>query len=629
MKEWYKAEPTAGFFSLQVALLLIVVSILLASSITWQKHIRSFADHHAMTRQMLSEKARLRSVVSAIIRNNLARNEPDVLEGIEADKINPLLTADPRFPGRVPGESDTPGFRLAAISTQGSPEFFEMHPDFRTGTGVSPLDDLRQVMHGAAIPFTMTRRLTPVDDSALLDSFPDSLSIALREIPLTQFSLVAFEALDIGNEAGLRFHGPAVVMGKSLSSGPAAPSVFDIRITPQRISDDQMGLSERTWEYPGLAASLLIQPGSMLDIDSASTQQQDLARRGVPIYFDGHNLSSEASLPAGITVGLGVGQVNRVVVNLAQLPLTNTLIDSSVPDAVDNRISAYHILCTTPLARDRGVEVIGDATGTRICDVITTNGVLILEGQHTAGPLITGSSMGGVLFNNPDGDAVWDAYLVLPGPSPFVSGIGDDSAPGGPRTLRFPFDGGRVNLTAGEQAYDSVGISYDPLTSSLPFTVGFGCEVSPTTPELGVWLEGDALTLRFGARMADGSAAYSDTIPRISGKLAFSFSRSQNTARVVLSDGSVFSRALSEFVADRPRVETKEAIWTGVSSNLEILTNPAGTALGTLYPGRISLRGLCCMGTITRYGPGTFDFAPGAEPTIREAVIPRLIMAGR
>lgn len=602
----------AGFVSAQVGMILLAISVLLAASILWMLQIRTTVDQQALSREVLQEEQRLTRVITALVRGNLSANEPRVFNNVSAASVSAFTTLDPRFPGALANVA--PGFLVTGLDTPGTPGFFAAQPSFGVQSGGSPLDSLRQNFFSCPFAYVLSKRKSPSSVATMLPTRSGTVSLKLREIPITQFSLIAFE--DLSADSGMTFNGTSVVLGQCVANG----SSFATRLSPRAIPNVQIGATERVWEQGGFYASLLTAPTSLTDPSAVGTQQQNIARKGQPIYFDGQTATSVGVLPSAIAVATFNG-VRRLVIDLQALPQTNVLIDSGGANTPSNRTSAYYIACTTPLARDRGVVIKGTSLP-RLCDVVATNGAVILDGSHTGGPLMVASSAGGVYFNNA-GDATWNAYLVLPAPSPFVSATSASTAVAGAR--QFAIGSGNVSLSTSEQGYDSISLRITPSSSSGVFQCGLG------TSSLGgsvVWVEGAATTLRVGVLGTNGPA-YSGTVARGSGAIEMTLSRSQNAVKLVYPGGVAYY-SLNSITADRPRVETRSAFWSGSLSQLDIIASGAGSVIGAATSGNtIQLRGLLSLGTLTRFGSSAFVFTPSGTADPMESVAPRLIVLDR
>ena len=405
------------------------------------------------------------------------------------------------------------------------------------------------------------------------------------------------------------FAGPSLVLGPSIRSD----ATIDLRLTPQSVDLNQIGATDSVWQNAGLTASLLVPPGTLCDPNGAGVGGQNLAARGQAISFDGRELAGgDAPLPAGIAVATYRGAL-RVIVDLKALPQWNRLIDSAAPSTPVNQISAYHIQCTTPLARDRGVVILG-TDAPRTADCITTDGALILSGQHTGGPVMAGSTFGGVWFDN-TADAAWNGYLVLAAPSPWITASSASPAPAGARTLNLSV--GSADLTLSEQCFDTLTLRITP-TNGAAFATGLG---SSAWAQNLVWIEGDASTLRLGVFTPAGNL-YSSSLPRAPGEIDLTLSRTQAALKLVYPGGGLYW----PLPAARMRIEATTLRWSGSFNLLEIWSSGAGATLGSANAGTISLRGLLALGKISSFGAGSFVFtpAPGGDPL--EAVAPRLIL---
>ncbi|MDD2765699.1 MAG: hypothetical protein PHE83_17185 [Opitutaceae bacterium] len=594
-----------GFSVIIVALVIGATALVASTLIVWQLNVRAAVHRHVEAREFRQEQRRLQTAALALVRQALATNQRALFSGVTRDTLNPLLSSDPRFPNHPAGGATTPGFTLLTLDPPAPPACFSLAPAFSVPGGGSPVDGLRQTIHDAVFSYTLARRYQPADDPARLAAQTGAFHLRLREVPATQFGLIAFEELDL--DSGLQFHGPSLILGPVVQTS----SPIDLWITPRLVNLTQIGVSDRVWMAPALSASVMTQPGTLCD-PSAAGGAQNLAVRGQALNFDGRSLSSgDAPVPAGISVATYRG-VPRVVVDLKALPQWNLLIDSGAPGDPANQISAYHIHCANPLARDRGIVILG-TDAARAADQITTDGALILAGAHTGGPLLCGSTFGGAYFDN-TGDVSWNAYLVLPAPSPWLSATTAAAAPARARGLVLA--SGAANLSLSEQAFDTITLKLTP-TSGV-FTAALG---SVSLTQNLAWVESDGSTLRLGVYTPAGNL-YSGSVPRGAGEVDLTLSRTQSSLKLSYPGGVLYWN----LPAGRPRIETTIVRWSGGLNAVEVWSSGGGTTLGSASTGTISLRGLLTLGKVSAFGAASFVFtpAPGGDPV--ETIAPRLLL---
>jgi hypothetical protein len=596
-----------GFASILVTIVIGATAVVACSLIVWQLNARVAVVRHARAREFQHEVVRLRLAVLANIRQALQTANPALFAGCNTVLLGPQLSADPRFPNSPPGGATTPGFTLSSFTLPAPPVFFVPGAPLAVPGGGSPVDGLRQNIHDVAFAYVLARRLSPADTLSQLTSQNGAFHVRLREIPITDFALVAPEALNL--DAGIHFVGPSLVLGPSTRSAGA----LDLRLTPQQVDLTQIGASDRVWMNPGLYASLLVPPGTLCDPTAATFACQNLGARGQALSFDGRTITAgDAPLPAGIAVANYQG-APRVIVDLKALPQWNCLLDSAAGNVPANELSAYHIHCTTPLARDRGVVLLGTSAA-RSCDLITTDGALILSGQHTGGPVLAGSSFGAVWFDNA-GDTSWNAYLVLSTPEPWLTATSALSTPNGARPINLA--AGEGDLALAEQCFDSVTVKVTP-ASGVAFTVGLG---STTLSQNLAWVEGDGSNVRLGV-YSPGGNTYSASLPCSGGEIDLTLSRTLAMIKLSYPGGVLYW----PLPAARRRIETSALRWSGGISLLEIWSSGAGATLGSTNPGVVSLRGLLALGRISSFGAGTFQFTPTAGGDPLEAIAPRLVV---
>lgn len=596
-----------GLISVHLAVLLAGLAIALASVLLLQQQSVAAAKKHSIGRELAREQQLVRTVAIAKVREALRANDPRVFAGVTGPGVTNHLTRDARYSSRPASDPLTPGFRAVAILPPAAPPLFASTPVFSVpGVGVSPLDSLRQVRYSMPISFVLARRQRTDEPASLQSATQGALALPIREIPLTSFAMVATEGLDV--DSGFDFDGPALVMGEVTRS----ESDFAFRLSPFPIDDSFIRSGERVWESPSLAASLLASLGDLVDPSSSAPQHQVVARKGALLQFDGHSLSGE-DIPAGISVQTYRGSA-RVVIDVAALPQSNVTVDAGLPADPTNLVSAFHIACTTPLGRDRGVVVVGTTTD-RLADIISTNGAVTLVGSHTGGPAIVASSFGGAYFDC-TGNAQWNALLILAAPSPYVSAT-SGAASGGART--FSLASGQLDLRPGDRDFDSVSLHVTP--SPGAFTVALR---SAAWNQNQVWLESNGVTMRIGALTTTGAVFSGNTPLPASGQIEFTLSRSQAAVRLQTIDGVSYW----DLPADRPRVEASVAAWSGAVLRLDVLSSGGGAAIGSsAAAGTIRFRGLLLAGRLHRYGPANYVISPSSAVDRLESLAPRMVVS--
>lgn len=591
---------------------LAVVGVILGGIMVWQIQARQSLSAHTLAREVQREEDRLRVAIVSEMRQSLRAHENDLFSRVSTSSLNSLMTADPRFPGRTPGAAGTPGFFISSLSKTPAPAVFNPFVQFISKDTASPIERLRHVSHTSTFDYTFTRRYNPAEAATLLTAKSGQTRITTREVPVTSFALVCLE--DLAFDQGFTFTGPALVMGQSIAS-----PIFSYRISPFQIPDAQIAINERVLEFPAIFAGFGVTPSDLLSPQSPTPQQQSIAKKGTLFLFDGHTVSSTSgSTVPGVYTGYFMG-AKRVIIDLSLLPKNNTVIDASA-NAADpaNQISAYHIQCTNALAQDRGIVVYG-TTNPRICDIVSTNGAVTLAGAHSGGPLMIGTSLGGVYFSN-TGDAFWNAVVIAPVASPYITASSASPLPSGARS---------INLGAGLEHFNSVELSLDTIgfditgDHSAGWTIGLG----PTTVGAGMpndiaWVEASGSNLRFAVATPSG-VQYSGFTALTSSPVRVIYSRTQRTFRSI-QGGAIFEWSMP---SDRPRVEMDRVRWTGSITRLDIVPSAGGATIGAAVAGNITFRGLVVNGAVSRFGPATYQVTSqdsGADPL--EPVAPRLVI---
>lgn len=327
------------------------------------------------------------------------------------------------------------------------------------------------------------REKTNALDTALADRLPNltnasyyfTNAIHIRELPSSQLQVLAVDQFDttrmngriaLRTAGGMAFFPYGVIQGKNnylatldLNSDTNNPTCV---VTTELIT--KAGEESQTFNYdqnkfvlrPNLGTSWMLDPYAIPEGSESSFmvyQNQRFYEKSQHIIFDGQQVWCDqvdgggASILApfpGVTVDrkfiypAGYTFNNGTVLSSPlerDFGMKRVIIDMRALQA--NKVNgqySYYVDCITPMAKQRGVVIVGADNVLMNLASILTNGSLRLEGSQSVAPMITGTSYGGVVFTgafadgsgNPIHTAAWNAYIIntVRPPTTIASGSG-------------------------------------------------------------------------------------------------------------------------------------------------------------------------------------------------------------
>jgi hypothetical protein len=232
--------------------------------------------------------------------------------------------------------------------------------------------------------------------------------------------------------------------------------------------------------------------------------------------------------------------------------------------------------CTTPLAKSRGICLLGDnGTGLRSRDLVVTNGTVRLSGDHAA-PLAIASSYGVVIFDGTASSPRWNAHLSIPVPDTTVvaaspdTGIGagaevvDASSPSVYKTGIIERSSASIAVSAKVSANSTFGFTPTATTQNADLFVHY-------VPGIGVtlWAADDD-----GIPRQMASMPYADLAPV---QVTLRYERAINAA--IVSIGANTPERIQLPSGTQPRFETAGVVWDAPVANLTVTANACGSAL--------------------------------------------------
>lgn len=453
------ARSELGQVMLFVTGLIAIITVVIASTIAWNLGRSLMEINENDLAMQESEQQNVNKIIQATIRNRLAANDPTPFDitVIQNNLSSNNLT-------QAPYQGAKGGFELSSISWQTTPSSQWLNfanNSFFTDPKPNPRNPLSYLWH---IPYTykidsntsfllnplVLAGSTKTNVSTTLPSFrpvpnnfPNAgdLGLQVREIPSSQIQFTAVDTFQCN-----RVNFPIVVNGTALApygvniTPPTAGSMiaFNNLVVPEVppiLNNSSCFSASSIKAFPSIAVSWMLDPYLLPEAgsDNNSFNQKYYGRAltsgGQPeiFKFDGQQINQFGANPwmNAISVQTRHG-ATRVVVDAAQLLGVNQI----------------YIDCTTPLAKQRGVVVIGSKTTQHQVDSILTNGALFLEDEQSnvaagsAGTsIIVGTSYGGIVFTGSDAtvvdnDALWDAYIVCPIRPPYDQPLSASSAAG-------------------------------------------------------------------------------------------------------------------------------------------------------------------------------------------------------
>lgn len=447
-------------------------------------------------------------------------------------------------------------FSLSDYVPLTTPAIFSSHEFGLSSSHTDGLGDLWHVNHSMVTPYALA-----YNDRRGSTTAGKEWSTSLREVPVSQLGLAALSRLDLStlpypvsiNGAVLLPWGAtngtsAVSCSRLVSTTPAPPSV----------------LGAATFIRPGLAVGYPADIYSPLSPEGSS-MAQSLGAFGTRISWNGHDIESGPA-PAGIDVQDYSGE-RRLVVDLTLLPLTNARLPA---DAAGDNTGIWVIDCTSPLAKSRGVVLVGDnGIGSRARDLLITNGAVRLVGQHGS-PLAVTSSYGAVIFDSQAPSPVWNAHLTLPvrGRRAVASTLGDGA----------PIDAS----TPGEYSTDTLTRSVNAVeikaTAEGTTTLGFTGQAGSTSPDLFIeYLP--AIGLNLWAANEEGVPTLRQSIPHVSAgqvEVSLRYERAANLVTAALEGSSI---TLTLPPGTQPRFETAGVCWSAPLHSLSVIARAGGASL--------------------------------------------------
>ncbi|MFZ5806126.1 MAG: hypothetical protein ACOY3I_02815 [Verrucomicrobiota bacterium] len=304
-------------------------------------------------------------------------------------------------------------------------------------------------------------------------------TLYMREIPSCQLPFIAIDQMEVfknylvlnvtnntgvtPNLSGMAFFPYGVKEGTKEKNGYISASGSVVVPQAWTNSSDCISAVSSIMERPAMGTTWMMDPYLLPEAgatDDFNRQKYYVKAQntGTVLQFNGQTLDV-TTIPA-IQVAFKYG-AKRVVVNASALVS-----------------GQYYIECTNPLARQRGVVVVGAGASYPGASSVVTSGALILEGTHTGGPLLLGTSYGGVVFAHSSNGPTWNAFIVNPGRPPIVLASNDTTNNPGAAS---------VPLTAASYLLPNAGINYDTVqikgrASSNNVRVGFSGQ-NTSTPD--------------------------------------------------------------------------------------------------------------------------------------------------
>lgn len=588
--------------------LIMIIAIITGASLHWIVNLAENQLHINKKELKAIEPSNVERIIKAAVRRNMAMNYTNVLDGDPSQASDDLqavisanLTKNPR------AGFEEAGFELKTLTLPTIPSWMT---DFPGSTDPFPKADnplyyLQHVPHGVDPPdanphdFEIAYKLlfwqdTPPSDpgkraalEALMEvddavgkkeTVENTVKLHIREIPSNQVEFIAVDELDAPENNffidinGIAFlpygdKGGAVTFGGTISA--------DTVVTINDWTEEGSLTATGKVVHPGLAVSWMMNPYQLPEEGSSDNfGSQKYFPKSQRISFDGQQISSSQQIPSGIEVTEypSTGGMKRVVMDLSQLASVNNF----------NGTSAYYIQCTGPLARQRGVVIVGAGSLNHGPDCIFTNGALRLAGSQTDTPLIAGTNYGGIVFTSSSSNSLtWNAYLVAPTLPPEVLASSDratypdsddiSGAVGSAATQDLGLYGINYNTIelSGRATADGIKIGFG-YSSDLGVGQPNGCYVQLNSGSAQVYAyknQGGVGTLQ-----AVGNPM---TIPGGSVEFEIYYSRAANALGGNIG-GNPFYFSLNFLL---PRFEVTKAMWSNSVSSMTLTARSGGTVL--------------------------------------------------
>ena len=606
-----------GSATLYVTGLIVIITIILAAALQWQlsTSLSQIGLDHQEALEM--EKCNVQSIVYASLRKRLFDREPNLLDLPTLESaVSDNLTKDPH-------QGTSGGFELSSFEWSVAPSgsilstasnLFKIDP---SPNFTHPLFYTWHVPHTAELDYTLLFKPTSFTSSQTQNATAANavLPIHVREIPTCDVQLMSVDRFQC-NALNLQVEVKGVVClpyGADVVS-PQASGFLNASDTALStpLESSACYSAERVHTNAGMAISWMMDPYRLTEetLGNDPFNQKYISKSQI-FRFDGHKMVSwtqddpSAGWPNGSwTSALHIEKrygAKRVVIEAAALLGKHKL----------------YIDCTTPLAKQRGVVLIGSQNLAHETDAIVTNGSLILEGEQTATPLILGSSYGGVLFTDPagisGGTPTWDLYLAAPIRPPFYQTMNNLNGA----------SGSEASLAPACQNYDTVS-----LTGVMNIPAGgqiLGFRFGANNVLNARFTQGSPV-IQIYAKPTTGSAdtligTLNATNP-LSNNVAYTltYHRTQNALTCKIQN----DRFWVGLDGVAPRLEFDKAFWThpmGASATLSAVARLGGTALYRQAPvNEIKLFGGMLVGQILTGDLLHLKIERSANPALSEQI---------
>lgn len=564
-----------GSATLYIIGLIVVITIILAATLQWQlsTSLNQIGLDHQETLEM--EKCNVQQIVQAALRKRLLDYQPNLLD-LQAfqSAVTDNLTQDPH-------QGVSGGFELSTFEWLSSPSntifnsnsnTFSLDPSPNFS---HPLFHTWHIPHSAEIDYTLLFKPTSFISSQIQNATAanGSISLHVREIPTCEVQLMSVDRFQCNTlNMPVEIQGVACFpYGAEITSPQTGGflNIADLALSTP-LAPGTCYSSERTHINPLMSISWMIDPYKLTEetLGNDAFNQKYISKSQI-FRFDGHQILSwtqdtpSASWPNGSwTSAIRVEKregAKRVVIETAALLGKHKI----------------YIDCTTPLAKQRGVVIVGSQNLMHETDSIVTNGSLIFEGLQETTPLIAGSNYGGFLFTDPANVAGstpnWNLYLVAPIRPPFYQTITNlNAAAGGNASLDFPF-----------QNYDTISLTGVMNISFLGQSIGF--RFNNNNVLYARFMTGSS-NVQIYAKPTSGSTdtliGTLNTTNPLSNNVAYTmtYHRTQNALSLKIQNDRFWIGLNS--VA--PRLEFDKAFWTrpmGASATFQAVARLGGTAI--------------------------------------------------
>ncbi|MFH1067364.1 MAG: hypothetical protein V1746_05650 [bacterium] len=630
--------------------LIVVITIVMALTLNWYTNLSRTQLRINETELKEIEPHNVDKIIQAIIRQRMMTNSQNVFVSSDTNLLKANLTHNTRTERQEQGFELTTNISLPVIPSWFSTSSFTQKNPAPKPT--SPLFYLRHVPHDlkASDGNDMSTELRlwqnnpptdPLEKEAVQQYLPtitNTTKLHLREIPSSQIQLTAVDKFNAPRcDMQMAIQGVALfpygITGGAPERGGSITSKYVVSHEDWS-QGDSLVIAGDGCKYlsPGLAVSWMMDPYFLTQESSDNNYaSQKYYPKSEVIEFDGSDTLSPSEDPAvnrAIKVERWPNDVTgmqRVVVNVGQLLNADT----------------YYIDCTTPLAKQRGVVVIGSGSNVSPPVSIVTNGALRLAGEQTASDLVVGTSYGGVVFTDggispsgPNNAYVWRAYLCTPVRPPVVLMSSSDasafpqqsytieslsSAVGGPATKPLPDQGlnydtiqlsGRVNagdIKVGFGWHAHPTLAGEPTSCYVQFSSGtgqmWGYVIDKDTP-------GHLVSKSFGP---------SFSIPSGNVDFELTYHRALNAMSLRFKSASAsdwINRGYQALNTTPPRFEVTHAAWNAAVDSMTITARSGGSAFYGEGLSKVIVQGGVLVGsTVTGNLGGPFVIQPVSSPS--------------